>query len=71
MQINDFLGWNANQKSVIWSCEMMAAPTANIETQAKAHVASTRQKCSLREPAVEESCKVKLRIAWKNVIELI
>ena len=50
---------------------MMAAPTANIETQAKAHAASTWQKCSLREPAVEESCKVKLRIAWKNVIELI
>ncbi len=37
----------------------MAAPTANIETQAKAHVASTQQKCSLSEPAVEESYKVK------------
>lgn len=69
MQINDFLGWNANPKSVIWSCEMMAAPTANIKSQAKAHVASTRQKCSFREPAVEESCKVKLAMVWKNVMK--
>lgn len=30
-----------------------------METQAKAHIASTQQKYSLREPAVKESYKIK------------